>query len=244
MIIAAAQIESVKGDIARNLDAHKQYVLRAREKNAQLIAFPEMSITSYVREEARELSFARDDEQLDDFRILAKQQNIIIIAGAPIAIEGKLLIGSFIFYPDGSSAVYAKHYLHPGEEEFYSPALELNPLITLGDERIALAICADIDNPQHPADAAKAGASIYMPSIFFSREGIQEAHSMLAAYAKQHSLSIMMSNFCGPVWERVAGGGSGFWTTDGTPLGVLDRTRPGLLVATKHLDRWSVSLEQ
>jgi predicted amidohydrolase len=244
MIIAAAQIKSVKGDIPCNLDVHKQYVLRAHQRNAQLIAFPEMSITSYVREEARDLSFAPDDERLDDLRILAKQRNIIIIAGAPIAIEDTLLIGSFVFYPDGSSAVYAKHYLHPGEEEFFSPALEHNPLIALEDEKIALAICADIDNPQHPADAAKAGASIYMPSIFFFREGIQEAHATLASYAKQHSMSILMANFCGPVWTREAGGGSGFWTTDGTPLAVLDGSRPGLLVATKHPDHWSVSLEQ
>jgi len=183
MIIAAAQIQSVKGDIPRNLEFHEQFVLRASEMNAQLIAFPEMSLTGYVREEARALSFARDDKRLDRLRILARQRNIIIIAGAPIAVEDKPFIGSFVLYPDGSHVFYAKHYLHPGEEEFFSPSLEHNPVIALEDERIVLAICADIDNPQHPSDAAKAGATIYVPSIFFSREGIQEAHTMLAAYA-------------------------------------------------------------
>jgi predicted amidohydrolase len=244
MIIAAAQINAVKSEIFRNLEDHERFVLRASEMNAQLIAFPEMSITSYVREEARSLSLTPDDERLDRLRILAKQRSIIIIAGAPIVLKDKLVIGSFVLYPDGTSAIYAKHYLHPGEEEFFSPAFEHNPLILLEDEKIALAICADIDNPQHPADAAKAGATIYMPSIFFSREGIQEAHMMLSSYAKHHSLNIMMANFCGPVWEREAGGGSGFWTTDGTRLGVLDGTRPGLLVAAKHLNRWSVTLDQ
>jgi predicted amidohydrolase len=244
MIIAAAQFNPVKGDISHNLQIHEQLILRASEQRAQLIVFPEMSLTSYVREEARSLSFASRDSRLDGVRNLAKQRNIIIIAGAPIAVMDLLFIGSFILYPDGSSAIYAKHYLHPGEEEFFSPSLEHNPIIEMEDDRIALAICADIDNPQHAADAAKAGATIYMPSIFFSREGIQEAHTLLASYAKQHRMSIMMANFCGPVWERIAGGGSGFWTANGTQIELLDANRPGLLVAAKYRDRWSVTLEQ
>jgi predicted amidohydrolase len=244
VIIAAAQINPFKGDVTRNLEVHKHFILRASQKNSQLIVFPEMSLTSYVRKEAANLSFAPNDERLDSLRILARQQNIIVIAGAPIALKDKLFIGAFIFYPDGTSSIYTKQYLHPGEEEFFSPAYEHNPIITLDDERIALAICADIDNPKHPSDAAKAGATIYIPSIFFSREGIPEANAMLAIYAKQHSLNIMMANFCGPVWERIAGGGSGFWAADGTQLGVLDESRPGLLIAAKHRNRWSVSLGQ
>jgi predicted amidohydrolase len=244
VIIAAAQIHSFKGDINRNLEVHRHFIMRASQRKSRLIAFPEMSLTSYVREEAAALSFAPNDERLDRLRILAKRQNIIIIAGASIALKDKLFIGSFIFHPDGTSSIYTKQYLHAGEEEYFSPGSEHNPIITLEDERIALAICADIDNPRHASDAAKAGANIYIPSIFFSREGISEAHAMLASYAKQHSLNIMMANFCGPVWDRVAGGGSGFWEADGAQLGVLDGSHPGLLVAAKHPDCWSVSFEQ
>jgi hypothetical protein len=36
----------------------------------------------------------------------------------------------------------------------------------LGTEKIALAICADIDNPKHPEAAKRDHSTLYIPSIF------------------------------------------------------------------------------
>ncbi len=47
MKVAVAQIECVLGDIARNVERHIEYCEEAISKNAELIVFPELSLTGY-----------------------------------------------------------------------------------------------------------------------------------------------------------------------------------------------------
>ncbi len=47
MKVAVAQIECVLGDIARNVEKHIEYCEEAISKNAELIVFPELSLTGY-----------------------------------------------------------------------------------------------------------------------------------------------------------------------------------------------------
>ena len=43
--IAAAQASSVKGEIAQNVRRHAEFVVRAAEHQANVIVFPELSLT-------------------------------------------------------------------------------------------------------------------------------------------------------------------------------------------------------
>ena len=61
-----------------------------------------------------------------------------------------------------------------------------------------------------------------------------DAHEMLAGYAKNFSMQILMSNYCGHVWGLEAGGGSGFWTKDGNLVSKLDEENAGLLIIDSH----------
>ena len=57
MILAAAQTKPVRGDIEANLADHYRLIVLAVQKAANLIAFPEMSITGYEREDAEKVLF-------------------------------------------------------------------------------------------------------------------------------------------------------------------------------------------
>ena len=238
MILAAAQTKPVRGDIKANLLDHYRLVELASKNGAHLIVFPELSISGYERENASDLAFTIDDSRLDHLKKLATENQIIIIAGAPIRVNDDLYIGGFIIHPNSPVAIYTKQYLHPGEEVYYQPSFDYNPIIEIDNEKISLAICADIDNPQHPEDAKKNKTTIYIPSIFFSPNGINQAHDSLRNYAKKHKMDILMSNFSGDSWGAPSGGRSAFWSTDGKLIAEMDDTNSGLLLIEKKNNSW------
>lgn len=239
MNIAVAQISPIDGDVQHNLNEHYKLIKLAAKQGARLIAFPEMSVTGYVRERANELSFSENDSRLNKLHQLAAENNIIIIAGAPIKLASGLHIGEFIIFPDKNHLIYTKQFLHTGEEEVFSSNYNHNPLIRLGNECISLAICADITNPLHPENAKAAGATVYIAGIAFSEKSINVAHNLLSSYAQKHSMTVLMANFCGESWKTQVGGRSGVWSQSGSLISELNGTDSGLVIARKISGEWT-----
>ena len=239
MKIASAQINCTVGHMQSNLEEHYGLIEAAIAEGVELIAFPEMSITGYCREEGKGLAFTENDPRLDQLKQLATKGNIHIIAGAPILIKNKLYIGAFVIYPNKPIAIYTKQYLHDGEELYYSPSRDFNPIIQLGQEKISLAICADINNEDHPRVSSKNGSTIYIPCIFYSKDGMDKGKGLLGAYSKDYSLNILMSNYTGELWNMEAGGQSAFWTSAGNLCDQLNSSESGLLIAEKTGEVWT-----
>ncbi|MGK0388835.1 MAG: putative amidohydrolase [Maribacter sp.] len=242
MKIAAAQIKSTVGDITVNLDCHYKMIEFAAKNGVDLIAFPEMSITGYSRKKGKELAFKKNDERLSKMKALSDHYNILIIAGAPIELDNQLFIGSFIMQPNQAIKIYTKQYLHQGEDEFYHASFDYNPIIKLKNEIISLAICADINNELHPKNAKQHHCTIYIPSIFFSKNGIEEGHEILSKYAKIHSFNILMSNYCQEHWNLTSGGRSAFWNSNGKLINEINIGNIGLLIAEKKTDYWEAKV--
>ena len=57
MRIAVAQTKPVKGDMQHNVDQHKKLIAVAIANKADLVIFPELSITGYEPALAKDLSF-------------------------------------------------------------------------------------------------------------------------------------------------------------------------------------------
>ncbi|MEO1712884.1 MAG: carbon-nitrogen hydrolase family protein [Bacteroidota bacterium] len=200
MTLAAVQLSLTLGDLEGNLQKHLRYINQASTLGVGLIVFPEMSLTGYGREEGSTLALALGNPILSPLQEKAQAAQMIIIVGAPLRLAEQLFIGSFIFLPNGEIQMYTKQYLHDGEELYYASSFSYNPLIALGKERMKLAICADIDHAEHPAQAKAQGASIYLSSIFFSKNGIEGGCQQLKSYARQYALPVLMSNYCGAHW--------------------------------------------
>ena len=239
MILTSAQTKPKRGDIHENLVDHYRLIEKAVDKGTNLIVFPEMSITGYERENAEILAFSVNDPRLEKLKKIAVAGNISIIAGAPIKMNSDLFIGAFILRPDNTVSIYTKQFLHPGEEEYFRSSFEHNPTIDIDSEQMSLAICADIDHPLHCENASKAKSSIYVSSIFFSPNGIPEAHSLLGGYAKKYSMNVLMSNFSGETWGRDSGGRSAFWTKNGSLVAEMNNINSGLLIVEKNDDIWT-----
>ncbi|MFH6994254.1 carbon-nitrogen hydrolase family protein [Flavobacterium sp. FlaQc-48] len=242
MILAAAQTQPTRGDIDANLADHYRLIELAAQNKAQLIAFPEMSMTGYERENAQQLAFKKDDSRLSHLQKLAVDHNIIIIAGAPIQIESELFIGEFIISPDHSVKIYTKQFLHKGEDSFFHSSFDYNPMLEIENQKISFAICADIDNSLHPENASKKETDIYIASIFFSPNGIPNAYRDLQNYAQKHKMNVLMSNFSGESWGSPSAGQSAFWNTKGELIAQMKDSDSGLLIVEKHTDNWTSTI--
>jgi len=239
MILAAAQTKPKRGDIHSNLSDHYQLIKLAAQKGADLIVFPELSITGYERENAADLAFTIDDSRIDHLKKLAVEENIIIVAGAPVQTEKGLFIGEFIIFPDNSVSIYTKQFLHEGEDEFFQPSFDYNPMVTIEDQKISFAICADIDNPLHPENACKKETDIYIASIFFTPNGIPNAYRDLQSYAEKHKMNVLMSNFSGESWGYPSAGQSAFWNSKGELVGQMNDSDSGLLLVENQNNNWT-----
>lgn len=238
MIIASAQTRPYDEDVDRNLRDHCRLIKLAADHGVNLIAFPEMSITGYLRAAAAGLAFTDNDPRLDKLREMAAAHSMIVIAGAPLKLKSGLHIGAFVLYPDGQLAMYAKRYLHSGEDDFFTASFAYNPVIELDNEKICLAICADIDNPAHAEAAHQAKCTIYVAGIFFTPGGIAGAYDMLSGYAKRYAMNVLMANYCGQSFGLAAAGRSALWGKDGTLLAGLDADSTGLVIGRQDNGGW------
>lgn len=230
MIIAAAQIVPVKGDVDENIESHLSLIKQAHEKNVNLIVFPELSLTGYEPELAKSLAFSENDPRLKPLIEVAQEMSIIILVGAPLSLNGKLHIASFILYPNKKIGIHTKRYLHPGEEKYFNPGLH-NHQISLNGEKISLAICADISNPNHPKDAYENGASFYLSSVLCSIKGYDYDVGLLKGYAKKYNMIVMMANYGGDSGGYEVAGKSVIISENGEIITSIEGKGEGLALA-------------
>jgi len=242
MIVAAAQTIPFEHNTNANIENHTRFIEAAARHGVQLIVFPEMSLTGYDRERADELSFSAQDQRLEGLKEMAVSHKMIIIAGAPIKVDGQLHIGSFIFSPDNTVSIYTKQLLHKGEEQFFSPNLNFNPVVKSGNEKCSLAICADITNPLHPRNAAANKTTLYAASLFYTPNGIADAYGHLGRYAQKYSMNVLMANYGGPSYNMRSAGRSTFWDNKGNLVGNMANEGEGLLIADNSLGNWKTKV--
>lgn len=240
MKVAAVQTKPFALDTDKNIIAHCNFIRKAADHSVNLIVFPEMSLTGYERESARQLSFSADDERLQELKHLATNLNIAIVASAPIAVNDQLYIGAFLLRPYKPHLIYLKENLHSGEESFFSPGKNNFTHYDLNGDRVSLSICSDIANPNHVALAASKGTTLYAASIFYTPTGINEGYRQLKTAAQKHSMNVLMSNFGGRSYVYESAGRSAYWDKSGNLIATLPENTEGLLIIETETNEYSV----
>lgn len=240
--IAIAQTASFKCDINANIIHQKKFAEAAADNGAQIIIFPELSLTGYEPEFARNFAVSTDDQRLIPLKNLARDSDMVIVVGAPFfSPEGKLNIGAFCLLPDESIKVYAKQVLHPGEEQYFSPGTK-DCILELSNEKIALAICADISNPAHARKAAQAGASIYAVSLLVSYNGYEKDTALLQKCASVYKMTTLMANHSRETGGFVPAGRSAIWDETGRVVAELKGTEEAIIIARKETESWNCKI--
>ena len=240
LTLAAAQSVSIAGDVPANIQRHVQLMRAAAEHGVQVLVFPELSLTGYEPSLAAGLAIAPDDTVLAPLREMARELRMTAVVGMPIrlAAEGGVLIGALVLGADGSLAVYTKQHLHPGEEVAFIPG-QGGAALERGEDRIALAVCADFSHASHPRQAAKSGATVYAAGVLISEGGYANDSALHQGYAAEHGLLVLMANHGGPSGGYVCAGRSAIWAADGSLLASAPGVGDALVIARCEGSQWA-----
>ncbi len=251
--IAVAQTCPVSGDVHANLEEHVRLARHAAARGAGLVVFPELSLTGYEIGLAARLAFVENDPRLEPLIDVAASLNLIVIAGAPVRLDGTLHVAAFVIAPDRGVSLYTKQrlgafsdaarcdgILPPAEATVFAPG-DRDPLVALDRHHAAaLAICADVGQPAHPARAVARGARTYLASMFVIRSAFDDEAAKLKGYASQHGMVVALANFGSPSGGLAAAGCSSIWSDRGDLLVQLGPDGAGVAVATEMDDGWKV----
>ncbi|MBM3117075.1 carbon-nitrogen hydrolase family protein [Jeongeupia naejangsanensis] len=238
--IAAAQSISVPGDVSRNVATHIAFARAAAAESVSFLIFPELSLSGYEPALLHKCTLTPCSELLQPLRQIAANAKMTIAFGAPVESESGSVpsIGSINFHADGSTTVYRKRFLHPGEDTFAVPGLIDSHCVDIDKARVALAICADTTHPEHARSAAAAGATLYAAGVLWSKAGYAVDAEMVKSHALAHGFGVLVANHGGPTGGFVSGGKSSFWAGNGELVVRAPDEGNALVIASKVADQW------
>ncbi|MFT5089752.1 MAG: putative amidohydrolase [Planctomycetota bacterium] len=229
MKICGAQTKPVKGDISANIENHKKLIDRAVANRTDIVISPELSLTGYEPELARELAINQDDTRLDGLQEISDAKKIAIGVGTPTQSDTSPRISTILFQPYQTRQTHSKRHLHSDEEKFFIRGANDYSIV---DEKnnIALAICYELSVPEHAENAYRNGATTYIASVAKDASGVKNASERLAGIAHQYSMTVLMSNCMGQSSDFECVGNTSIWNNKGSLVGQLNDTKEGILI--------------
>ena len=239
MKICIAQTQSLKGKVEENIQNHLRFIEQAIQLDADLIVFPELSITSYEPALAKELARHISDKIFDPFQTLADKHNITIGAGMPTNAPDGINISMLIFQPHQSKTpqnriIYSKRLLHADEFPYFVSG-SYQPFLNIQGKKIALGIFYETLQREHFVNAVENNADIYIASVAKPDRGIDKAYVHFPSIAKEFSTPILMANCVGFCDNFLSNGQSSVWNNQGELLEQLDNENQGMLIYDTEL---------
>lgn len=229
MKIAVAQTRSIKGDITANIETHKKLIGLAISYKVDTIFFPELSLTGYEPELAKNVATTQDDKKFDDFQEISNKNKITIGVGIPTKSKSGIKISIIIFQPGTPRQTYSKQQLHSDEFPYFVNG-EKQIILTVDNIKIAPAICYESLQTNHSEIANKLGAEIYVACVAKSQNGIDKALTYYPEIAKKFLMPVLMSNCIGYCDNFQSVGKTSVWTKQGNLVGQLNDKLEGILI--------------
>jgi NAD+ synthase (glutamine-hydrolysing) len=212
--VAAAQVNTVVGDLAGNAARILEAYEAAAAAGVDLVVFPELTITGYPPEDLllRPAFVAEAAEAVE--KLAARTGETAAIVGFPE--PGRDLSNAAAVLAHGRvQGVYRKHLLPNyavfDERRYFVPGSEYGPLFVIAGVRVAVSICEDAWSPTGPiAHQAAGGAELAVnlnASPYYAGR-LHERETMLATRAADASVPVVYANLVGGQDELVFDGGS------------------------------------
>ncbi len=203
--------------------------------DSDLIVFPELSITAYEPELAKELATHYNSPLFNSIQKLSDQGEISIGMGMPTLSADGICISMLIFQPLMARTVYSKQLLHTDELAYFSAGKEQRFLDIKGN-KIAVGICYETLQREHFINAKESGADIYIASVAKPSDVIKTAYQYFPEIAKEFNTPIVMVNSVGLCDSFLAVGQSAVWNQKGELLQQLDGQSQGMLFYNSELE--------
>ena len=234
MRIAIAQLNYHIGNFEGNLASMRLAIAQARNENADLLCFSELSTCGYPPVDFLEFRDFIHRSMAVVHELTKDSHHLAIVVGSPTVnsnVEGKDLYNSVFFLHLGKVV----HITHKGllpnydvfdEYRYFEPAEEFR-VVRFKDKTIAITICEDIwnlnhDNPLYdicPMDFMLKDKPDFMLNLSaspFSFEHTQDRLEVIRANALAYNIPIFYVNCVGAQTDLVFDGGSVVACSDGS----------------------------
>lgn len=220
-----AQPPCVARDVVANALAHADVVRRSR---ADVIVFPELSLTGYELDAA---PVSLDDPAWSPLVSATGATGGLALVGALVAgPDGRRHIATVAVDGGGVRTAYTKTWLGGDESDHVSPGAGATAL-EHGGWRLGLAICKDTGVEQHLRDTAELGIDLFVAGLVDTPEDLPVQRARAATIARLCSSYVAFASCAGPTgfgYDATAGG-SAVYDRDGSVLATAG-DRPGELV--------------
>ncbi len=146
--VALAQIAPALGDRGRNLAMHLEQISAAKREGADLIVFPELSLTGYfLRDMVPEVALARSSLEIAE--LIEAASPLSLVAGFVEEAEGHQFYNAAFYAEAGRLLhVHRKVYLPTyglfEEQRYFSPGKRFQAFHSARFGRVGMLICEDL----------------------------------------------------------------------------------------------------
>jgi NAD+ synthase (glutamine-hydrolysing) len=235
--VALAQIDTTVGDLEGNAAKVREGIAHARDEGAQLVVFPELTLTGYPPEDLLLKTHFLDSADAVLHELAAEVEGIVALVGYPERSDD-VYNAAAVLADAKVAAVYRKVYL-PNysvfDEQRYFQSGDEGGLIELNGIPIGLTICEDIWEPGPPlTDEALGGARVVVnlsASPYHAGKGL-EREAMLVQRARDNNVAVLFCNLVGGQDELVFDGHSVAIDVDGEILARAPQFEESFTVCT------------
>lgn len=225
--VALSQLNPIVGDLRGNVGLMSADYARAAQAGAQVVVFPELSVTGYPPEDLLlKGSFIADNRRaLEEFA--AATGECAAVVGFVLSEDGQLFNAAAVCINGAVHTVYRKQLLPNysvfDEERYFEPGVATNSdgsvagVTMLNGVCVGISICEDIwfaDGPVKAQAAAGARILLNLNGSPFHQGKHTEREEMLAQRAKETNTTIVYVNQVGGQDELVFEGSSVVMTSD------------------------------
>jgi NAD+ synthase (glutamine-hydrolysing) len=247
--LAIAQLNTTVGDFKGNTAKICSHIRQAEASGADLVCFPELTITGYPPEDLllKPNFIEANLRSLESLTELTKELHVAAVVGFVDLKDGETYDAAAVIYRGALIATYHKVYL-PNygvfDEKRYFKSGNGGLVIGCAGVNTGITICEDIWHPIGPASLeARAGSAQLILNLSASpyHNGKQQfREKMLSVRASDNVTHIAYVNLVGGQDELVFDGNSAVFDEEGTLLGRAAAFQEDLLVVdlqTEHMLR-------
>jgi predicted amidohydrolase len=239
LTIAAAQAESVAGDVARNAETAADLVREGAAAGARVVVLPELFLPGYdmatlaADPDGCDVVDPMDDPRLEPIRSACAATGTVGIVGASVRSGSRRTIGVLVVDGDGGMRhAYDKQHLLSTEAEIFEPGRD-RAILTVDGWPLGLAVCYDGCFPEHARSLADDDALVYVAPAAYVVGSEHRRDVYYAARALDNGCYVVFADLTGPCGAGSFSGGSAIYDPEGQPL---VRAGVGREVVTATLD--------
>lgn len=248
--IALAQIDATLGDVAANLGRHLEWIARAREAGADLLVFPELSLTGYLLQDlVSEVALDPDDLVFDQIADAAGDMAVVVGAIEESAEHAQFISG-YLIEKGTIRHVHRKVYLAAygvfDEARYVGSGQRVRAVDTDAVGRVGVIICEDAWHPSLVGLSLLDGANLLVVQVASPVRDLTRGElphnariwmDTLRTYARLYGTTIVFCNRVGSEDGLVFWGHSCVLGPDGEVIGQAPLYDEDLLVVEVDPER-------